>query len=243
MDVNTDHQPTQDQSAPPEDQSAEAREAQQAEAQAKVEEAEARVTEAEQASANAVEEAKKAEALFTEWRQHEVNCQEALKTIPAGEEHDEDRKKGQAAMTEARNNREGARVHMNEKRTAKKAAAEDLKTAKRELREAKRGVKAAQPPKQPRSTQPKRNDMVLPREGTISAKLWAIFDAAMAEKGSPPAFTEVAQTARDANVVEASIRAGYAHWRKYHGITGRVLPTQAPTPAQAEQKQEETSPA
>jgi len=84
-------------------------------------------------------------------------------------------------------------------RDAVKSAQEAAKTTKAELREAKKAG-----------------------PGTISETLWSIFDAKEAELGHAPALGDVLDEAIAQDIKEASVKAGYAHWRKFHGITGRV---------------------
>ena len=109
-------------------------------------------------------------------------------------------------------------------RNAVKSAQEFAKTAKAELREAKKAVTAAKKPGggQPKVEREERDGIKRPGPGTISETLWSIFDAKEAELGHAPALGDVLDEATAQDIKEASVKAGYAHWRKFHGITGRV---------------------
>ena len=109
-------------------------------------------------------------------------------------------------------------------RDAVKSAQEAAKTAKAELREAKKAVTAAKKPGggQPKVEREERDGIKRPGPGTISETLWSIFDAKEAELGHAPALGDVLDEATAQDIKEASVKAGYAHWRKFHGITGRV---------------------
>lgn len=94
-------------------------------------------------------------------------------------------------------------------------------------------AKTAEEGKQPKVERIKQNGQVFPREGTVSAKLWAMFDAASNHKGEPAKLSEVMDEALAAGIKEASARSGYAHWRKFHGlVTPRAPKADAdqPTP-------------
>lgn len=118
--------------------------------------------------------------------------------------------------------REAAVVASKALITSSKAA---LVAADKALKEAKKASDKANKPAKEAKVKAEavvQNGMKYPSEGTISKTLWDIFDAATATKGSPAAITDVFETAKAAGVVDASVKAGYAHWRKFHGITGRV---------------------
>jgi colicin import membrane protein len=97
-----------------------------------------------------------------------------------------------------------------EKTVVSKAASDEEKEAKRMEREAWKAE----------NTQ---NGMTRPREGTVGARLWQIFDEVSATKGSPASLEEVRQVAEPEGIAGGSISSGYAHWRKFHGLSGRVF--------------------
>ena len=101
-------------------------------------------------------------------------------------------------------------------------ATEDCKTCAAEVKDAKAAAKEAGKTAKPKVERVVQNGQTQPRPGTISAKLWGIFDTAQERLGRAPAVAEIMEEARAAGVVDGSIKAGYAQWRKFHGVTGRV---------------------
>lgn len=72
-----------------------------------------------------------------------------------------------------------------------------------------------------KAAQEKRNGVARPRTGTSGEKIWQAADKHSTPK-NPAAFAEVAKALKSAGIPEASLRAGYQHWRKFHGVKGRV---------------------
>lgn len=67
------------------------------------------------------------------------------------------------------------------------------------------------------------NGIALPREGTDSAKVWAIADEARKQnKGKCPVRSEVLAAATKAKVNEATAATQFARWRTYNGFEGRT---------------------
>lgn len=79
--------------------------------------------------------------------------------------------------------------------------------------------KAAVPP---RAQQPEQNGIRRPKPDTLCGKAWAIFDSVSAKNGAPASIGEAMELAKDDGQNEANVRAEYARWRKFHGITGRI---------------------
>lgn len=115
---------------------------------------------------------------------------------------------------------------------ASEKASQAVADAKGQLDEAKASAKAEGKVAKPKVERIKQNGQTQPREGTISATLWGIFDRNSERLGRAPAIAEVMDEARAAGVGDGSIKAGYAQWRKFHGIAGRVK-TQAQIDAES----------
>lgn len=69
-----------------------------------------------------------------------------------------------------------------------------------------------------------------------SSTVWAEADKVTAQKGEPAALAEILDACVAAGVKESTTRAAYAHWRKFHGITGRVESAEAKAKKEAEAK-------
>lgn len=112
-------------------------------------------------------------------------------------------------------------------KAAKAQAAEADKAAKAK---AKEDAKAAAEAAKVSSKQPEQNGVRRPKPETICGKAWAIFDDTSRRNGSPASITETLPLGTSANINDATMRTQYAHWRKFHGVSGRI---DAPKPVQA----------
>lgn len=100
------------------------------------------------------------------------------------------------------------------------AADKALKAAKKESEKANKPAKEAKVA----AVRDVQNGQKRPDKEGPSTTVWAIFDAATAAaEGKPVALADVFDQCIAAGVREATTRSAYAHWRKYHGITGRVV--------------------
>lgn len=110
-----------------------------------------------------------------------------------------------------------------EKAKAEREAAKAAKLAEQEAKKAEReAAKAAAAEKREKSKMPEQNGQRMPKPGTIGSRLWEIFDTLTAKKGSTVSIAEALEVADAEGIAQLSTRAGYAHWRKFHGISGRV---------------------
>lgn len=109
----------------------------------------------------------------------------------------------------------------------KKADAEAKKAAEKAAKEqAKLDAKAAREA----NRMPEQNGIRRPKPDTLCGKAWGIFDSVSAKNGAPASIGESMELAKADGLNEANVRAEYARWRKFHGITGRVeAPKAAPT--------------
>lgn len=180
-----------------------------------VEQAQARVDTAKQAVTNLTDQLKIA-------KQTAVDYKAALKALPEG---DENIPTGEQAVAQAEQAVQTLTASLATAKEEHKAAKEGVKVARAEKREAAKAAKAAEKAAKEaeKANRVEQNGMVAPAEGTISKTLWDTFDEVSREKGAPAAFSEVLEPAKAKGVVEGSIRAGYAHWRKFHGLTGRIM--------------------
>lgn len=72
------------------------------------------------------------------------------------------------------------------------------------------------------------------RPGSVGANVWAIADAITARKGDWASAAEVIAEGTTAGVNEGSCRAGYATWRKFHGLAGHRIDNPAKAQAKAD---------
>jgi len=76
---------------------------------------------------------------------------------------------------------------------------------------------------------PEQNGIRRPKPDTLCGKAWGIFDTVSAKNGAPASIGESMELAKADGLNEANVRAEYARWRKFHGITGRIESPKAET--------------
>jgi membrane protein involved in colicin uptake len=122
---------------------------------------------------------------------------------------------------------------MTEK-TAEQIAAEqaeaqrkaDEKAAEKARKEAEKAeAKAAREA----NRMPEQNGIRRPKPDTLCGKAWGIFDSVSQKNGAPASICESMELAKADGLNEANVRAEYARWRKFHGITGRIESPKAET--------------
>jgi hypothetical protein len=140
----------------------------------------------------------------------------------AAEKAEAARVKAEAAAT-AKAERERVAAEKKEAREAEKvrvaAEREEKKAAAAAERDRKKAETAAA---REASRQPEQNGIRRPKEDGLCGKAWAIFDRISGANGAPASIGESMEVAREQGLNEANVRAEYARWRKFYGISGRV---------------------
>lgn len=135
----------------------------------------------------------------------------------------------EAAKAEAKAAREKAAADKKAAAEAKKAADKAEREAKKKAElEAKEKAKSDAKAAREATRMPEKNGIRRPKPDTLCGKAWAIFDNVSHKNGAPASIAESMELAKAGGLNEANVRAEYARWRKFHGITGRV---EAPKPA------------
>ncbi len=136
-------------------------------------------------------------------------------------------KETQKAEAKAKRDADAAeRKAAKEKTAADAKAAKDKEKADKEA--AKVAAKADAEKAKEASKMPDQNGVRRPKPDTLCGKAWAIFDQVSAKNQSTASIGESMDIARAQGLNEANVRAEYARWRKFYGVTGRVA---APKPA------------
>lgn len=122
---------------------------------------------------------------------------------------------------------------------AKKLAdAEAAKTKRETDKQAKIDAKAAKVAEREASRMPQQNGIRRPKPDTMCGKAWAIADDLSQKLGQPVPIANLLEATNAAGLNPGNVKAEYAGWRKFHGVTGRVsLPKPAepaPTTGTAE---------
>lgn len=152
-------------------------------------------------------------------------------------------KEAQKAAAKAKRDEEAAA-----KKVEKDAAALKAKEGKEAEKKAKEDAKAktktdAEAAKNAQKM-PEQNGVRRPKAETLCGKAWAIFDAVSAKNQATASISESMVIAKSQDLNEANVRAEYARWRKFYGVTGRVAPPKPlETPAPLVAPVDETPPA
>ena len=142
-----------------------------------------------------------------------------------------------AAAQKKEQKAEAKRLADEQKAAEKKAKAEAKaaeKAAKAKAREeakaAKEAAKAEAAAKKEAERMPESNGVRRPKPETLCGKAWQIFDDISAKNGSPASIGESLEIAKEQGLNEGNVRAEYARWRKFFGVSGRIA---APSAAKA----------
>lgn len=111
-------------------------------------------------------------------------------------------------------------------KAAAKAAKEELAARKKEEREAAKAEKLAkaqemkEAKKAPREEQ---NGVVRPKTESLCGQAWTACDDASANRGQPASIHEVLEIANERGLNIGNVKVEYARWKKFHGLSGRIL--------------------
>lgn len=126
-----------------------------------------------------------------------------------------------------------AKAKKAEEKAAAKAAKDAEKAAAKKAKEDAIAAKKAQ-------QMPEQNGIRRPRPEGKCGQAWAMMDAMSGELGSPVPVGDVVTKGEAAGLNAGNIRAEYARWKKFHGITGRIA---KPAKAEAAPATTEAAPA
>ncbi|UFK26948.1 transcriptional activator [Vibrio phage vB_VpaS_AL-2] len=70
---------------------------------------------------------------------------------------------------------------------------------------------------------PSQNGVTRPRPDTLCGRVWAIADEMSAKKQAPVAVADLLVVTDAEGLNAGNVRCEYAAWRKFHGVTGRIM--------------------
>ena len=127
------------------------------------------------------------------------------------------------AKAEAKAKREAEAA---ERKAAREAEKEAKKAEREALREAKKAEREAEKARikaeKEANRMPEQNGVRRPKPETLCGQAWAIFDSVSQQNGEPASIGESMEISRAQGLNDGNVRAEYARWRKFHGITGRI---------------------
>ena len=130
--------------------------------------------------------------------------------------------KAAEAAEKARLKEEAKAAAKAEKERLKAEAAAAKEAAKAEKQRLKEEA-AAKAKAEAEALRPTSNGVRRPKPDTLCGQAWAIFDAVSQKNGAPATISESLVFAREQGLNEGNVRAEYAQWRKFFGITGRLV--------------------
>jgi chromosome segregation ATPase len=117
---------------------------------------------------------------------------------------------------------------------AEKQAAKDAKAAektaaaeaKAKAAQEKEDAKAAKLAEREANRMPEQNGIRRPRPATKCGRVWELADS-LSTEAQPVSIAELLATANAEGLNEGNTKAEYARWRKFNGITGRIVAEKA----------------
>lgn len=100
---------------------------------------------------------------------------------------------------------------------------DDVKKAKGEAKKLKAEIKKLHTAiKREKNRMPEQNGVRRPRAGTQCGRVWEIADEISKKTGGPAAIANIFEVSRAEGLNDGNVRAEYARWRKFNGVTGRI---------------------
>lgn len=107
------------------------------------------------------------------------------------------------------------------KKAKAEAKAENDAKKQKDLADKKAAKEAALAAKEA-NKMPEQNGIRHPKPDTLCGKAWAIFDKLSQKNGAPCSIKEALEVSNSQGLSEGNVKAEYARWRKYYGVTGRI---------------------
>lgn len=126
-------------------------------------------------------------------------------------------------QTEATENK-AAELAAKEAAKAEKAAQrEAAKAEKAAQREAEKAQKIADKAALKEANKmPVQNEVRRPKPETLCGRAWAVFEEISEKTGAPASIADSLVRSKELGLNDGNVRAEYARWRKFYGISGRV---------------------
>lgn len=143
-----------------------------------------------------------------------------------------------AAAAQKKAEKDEATRLKKEQKAAEAAAKKEAKAAEKAAKEqekkdaaaAKAAEKAAAAEAKKANQMPESNGVRRPKPDTLCGKAWAIFDEISAKNGSAASIAEALKVSNEQGLNEGNVKAEYARWRKFFGVSGRIPAPSAPAP-------------
>lgn len=108
-------------------------------------------------------------------------------------------------------------------RAAKLQAVEDAKAAKEAAKAAKVQAKLDAKAAKDAQRQPEQNGVRRPGPDGLCGKVWGLADTLSAEMGQAVPIANLLKAGEEQGLNASNIRTEYARWKKFHGLSGRIV--------------------
>lgn len=112
--------------------------------------------------------------------------------------------------------REAAKAAKEAEKVAKEQAKIDAKAAKEAAKEAAKAAKEA-------NRQPEQNGIRRPGPTGACGRVWALADELSQKLGQAVPIANLLEAGLAENLNASNVRVEYARWKKFHGLTGRIV--------------------
>lgn len=136
----------------------------------------------------------------------DLNNKEARAAAKAAREEAAAKRKQEAEAKKAE--RERVKAEKEAAKAAKKEEADKKKAEAKAAREANR--------------RPQQNGVRRPKPETLCGQVWGLADSLSETLGQPVPVGELIISAKAQGLNVSNVRAEYASWKKYHGLSGRI---------------------
>lgn len=146
----------------------------------------------------------------------------------------EKKTKAEAKAAEKAEKAEARKIELAEKKAAKEAEKAEKTKAREEAKiqkaKEKEEAKLAKEKEREANRMPEQNGIRRPKPNTLCGKAWELADSLSAELKQPVPIKNLLEAAKQFDLNEGNVKAEYARWRKFNGVTGRVsLPKEEAT--------------
>ena len=125
----------------------------------------------------------------------------------------------QAKAEQRAKEREEKRLAKEAEKEAKKKEREEARVAKAKAKEEEKARKAAE---REANRMPEQNGIRRPKPNTLCGRVWSLADEKSAELKQPVPIAVLLEEAAKYDLNVGNVKAEYARWRKFNGVTGRV---------------------
>jgi hypothetical protein len=108
-------------------------------------------------------------------------------------------------------------------KAAKLQAVEDAKADKKAAKAAKAQAKIDAKAAKDAQRQPEQNGVRRPGPDGLCGKVWGLADSLSAEMGQAVPIANLVKAGEEQGLNASNIRTEYARWKKFHGLSGRIV--------------------